>query len=351
MLAFSRLLTALTGTLIALLLLPGIYFGATLLMIRAEIGQSLDKPMLAMVGALFMLAVFFGLPNFREKLISASFFVSIRIFLFIFSGFALVLAWRWTQLAGERAYIDFPELPQEYLTLATILGLALLFLTFFIPGYAYTALRMERRAAQGEALAQKPQSTKPKAAITPPPNRLASLLGQLFLLLLCGLGGYGWAFAQFIASPEHGEWVERHQFALVGISAVLLYLGLLASSGRKGADGKFTRYQYVVFLIFAVAFSPMSLLTARIGVPAVLSLQNEGPYEQLDVIVVERGDKRNRRTCDYVVDVTWDGVERHLCNVPSEVWELVRNGDTLTLTGYRTPYGFRFEDVDLGPGR
>ena len=101
--------------------------------------------------------------------------------------------------------------------------------------------------------------------------------------------------------------------------------------------------QNATLVLLVIPQSYMAVYAVSSGIPALLSLQEGGMYDRIQVSVIDQGRKSKKRACDYRAKINWDGGERTICNLPPHIWGGLLPGQTLELAGWQTDYGFRYE--------
>jgi hypothetical protein len=253
-----------------------------------------------------------------------------------------------------------------HVLLALLAYAILMVLAFVVPGLAYPRPERPRPAPEPEVYSARamastrvPAAGRPRAAEAPaaPVRRSVRIVqsvlcGALVLPAYAAFYGSGWAW--FLPAPEHiasvEGWLVPVTLAALPVYVLFaLYLPLGEPRGPLGRVIKRHRWlqrSMVVLVLTAFAFAIPPALQR--GLPALHSLAVTAPVTSAEVIVVERGELQRSKTCDRTVKVTFTGAATPswtMCEVPRDIWDTVRPGDRLTLTGYRTRYGFRYESV------
>ncbi len=353
----SKSFTAVTATCVGLLFwyLTFISARATYSHATMDTGKS-GAFTLGTAFVLFIAALFFTLPTARRKLISATFpavsrifFVSVLLALF---AIVFVLLSSIPENGGWHFFYGVPK--DTVLAGFCILVLAFL-LVFLLPGTAYSEhravyreLREELSHAQSHAVydyeSDQGAQTDERSFLR---KVLAIVLGLAATSVL-GLAYYGFSYAHFISSAAHVDLVKANSTILIGGFFIALSGSLLL--GKKGKPRGVFRNPTVRAIAIILCCLPVSFLVipaAQSGLPAVLSLNEDGRYDKIEVSVVERGRESSRRRCDRQVKVVWEIHNRTLCEVPEHVWSRLNAGDRLVLQGFLTDHGFRYETVDF----
>ncbi len=348
---FSRAVTGLTSLAIGIffLLLTTASLRATA--IHSQSGNTTHAAItLGSAFLLFFAALFFALPTPRKKLIYATFSAPGRALfgtLFIaFFGIVTALLAASPNVAGNPLLLG----ASQTMVLVALGCLFVAFLiTFLMPGVAYSEIRAAYREAQSF---ERSRATSYANAFEPMPGEdrrgpLTKLMAVVFGLAsvaVVGLAGYGLLHAQFISSAAHVAYVkENSAWIILGYGIIVFGSLYFGKSGRSVIQNRFLR-RIGVFVFFA-PFTFFSIPAAQSGLPAVLSLQEHGRYDSIQVTVVERGRASSRRGCYRKATVVWEVHNRQLCNVPEQIWRDLKPGQTLELEGFLTNYGFRYERV------
>ena len=348
---FSRAFTGLTS------LATGVFFiflttaSLRATAIHSQSGNTTNAAiMLGTAFLLFIVALFFALPTPRSKLIYATFSAPARtIFSALFIAFFGIVA---ALLAASQNVADNPLLlgASQMMVLGALGCLVLAFLvTFLLPGVAYSELRAAYREAQtlerSRATSYDNAFDNTQAQIHRGP--LAKMLGGVFGLIslaVAAIAIYGLVYAQFISSAAHVSIVKDNSVWIVLSYGIIIFIGYYF--GRKSRGLIRNPFLRRVFLfVFLAPWAFLSIPAAQSGLPAVLSLQEDGRYDKILVTVVKRGRLSSRRGCDRKATVVWEVHNRQLCNVPEHIWRDLKPGQTLELEGFLTKYGFRYERV------
>lgn len=348
---FSRAFTGITSlaTGIFLILLTTASLRATV--IHAQIGNTTNAAItLSTALVLFFVALFFALPTARRKLIYATFSGAARalfgtLFIAFFGVIAALLA-KSPNLAGNPLLLG----ASQTMVLAALGCLVLAFLlTFVTPGFAYSDLRnayREMRINDTDHASNYASAigTEPTVDRRGPLAKILSFVFGLAAVSVVGLAGYGLLHALFIASAAHVEMVRANSLWIILGYGMIIFGSLYF--GKKGRG--LIRNPALRIIAMFVFFAPISFFAipaAQYGLPAILSLQEDGRYDRIEVTVVERGRESGRRTCDRRATVVWEVHNRKLCNVPEKIWRELQPGQTLELQGFLTEYGFRYDRI------
>lgn len=252
---------------------------------------------------------------------------------------------------------------------------------FFIPGsYASELARPDRSfdlktaRVKGSAEISGPQATDAQAADlrarvmarqrAKPKQREVRGQGRsslvptsplVFLVLLLAFGFvavglYGYFEAQFLPTSELVTWAEDMRWRVVGIGAGLVAVATTFAPERNAAVASLrpTGRGLIGALVGAALFGALPVAALSIGLPGLHSLIVGGNAATERVVVTEIGPGI-RRGCNYVLQVRptgdLDPGPRQLCDVPREIWDGARPGQTLILTGVRTDWGFRYSVI------
>lgn len=297
---------------------------------------------------LFIVALFFALPTPRSKLIYATFSAPARaIFSALFIPFFGIVA---ALLAASQNVADNPLLlgASQTMVLGALGCLTLAFLvTFLLPGVAYSELRTAYLEVQtfGRSRATSYDNAIDTTKSQIHHGLLAKMLAGVFglaNLAVMALAIYGLVYAQFISSAAHVSFVKENSIWLILSYGTTIFIGYYFGRKSKGLiRNQFLRRVFVVVFLTPWAF--LAIPAAQSGLPAVLSLQEDGRYDTILVKVVKRGRLSSRRSCDRKATVIWEVHNRQLCNVPEHIWRDLEPGQTLELEGFLTNYGFRYE--------
>lgn len=346
---FSRAFTGLTSLAIGIffILLTTASLRATA--IHAQTGNTTSASItLGSAFLLFFAALFFALPTPRNKLIYATFSVPARILfaslgIGVFGVIAALLAAA-PNVSGNPVLLG----ASQNMVLAAIGCLAVAFLvTFLMPGFAYSevraAYRETREIERSRAISHDGGHASAQEKLYRSP--LTKLLGGIFglaSLTIMGLALYGLMFAQFISSAAHVELVKENSVWII-LGCGIIFLGSLHFGRTRRGGIRNPVLRGVFMVVFAAPFSFLAIPAAQIGVPALMSLQEDGRYDKIQVTVVKQGRASSRRSCDHKATVVWEVHNRQLCNVPEQIWRDLSPGQTLELEGFQTDYGFRYE--------
>ncbi|MEO1491455.1 MAG: hypothetical protein AAFV19_04795 [Pseudomonadota bacterium] len=175
-----------------------------------------------------------------------------------------------------------------------------------------------------------------------------SMVVFLAVLVFTATGIYGFAYAQFLPSAEHLGLAESLRWPVVIGAGVLSGIAALIwpSKGRARMLAGPVGRTLGTGLVMAGFAAPLPVTAMATGLPALHSLVAPGTPASMRVTVVKQGAERRRRGCDLRVHVKTPGqTSAVLCEVPEDLWRRVRPGQTLTLDGHRTPYGFRYDRI------
>lgn len=352
----SKSITSLTCILVALSLLFVSYVGVIFATFNARIGNGDETaPAIIAVFALF-LALLYGLPPARAKLIRLTFPWAARGLFAVLSILLFMLLKGYSNSFFRSKGLDYSNMATHQQALAFVGVLFFLYvLTFILPGFAYRDLRKLRRMEQAHrtqfGLDDQDRSGKKTPLLgtfdrdsATPTHKALSKLAGFTLVPVFGLAGYGVAFAQFIPSQGHVALIDNHFYTLFGGYAAFLAVLFIVLPQTKGRGIFANRLsQKAALVIVGIAMASAIIPAAKTGLPALMSLSEEGRYDSIVVTVVKRREMRKRKGCNYRADVTWDGEKRKLCNVSEYIWEGLRPGQQLELKGFLTDYGFRYE--------
>ncbi len=178
---------------------------------------------------------------------------------------------------------------------------------------------------------------------------MALWAGYLFLFL------YAFWVARFLPSPDHVARVIAVRSELTAgigtIFAVLSFFVLMQPSTRLPGLRVVARAGLATLFGASGFLAPAVLQTA---LPALYSYVAAAPTASLTVEVVERGLREGEPRCERRATVVWPdaaGQRKTVCGVPPAIWDELKPGHSLVLTGPRTVYGLRYDTIALAhPG-
>ncbi|MEM8788430.1 MAG: hypothetical protein AAGE76_09215 [Pseudomonadota bacterium] len=243
-----------------------------------------------------------------------------------------------------------PEL-RRMLVLTGAVALVGVVLWWVFPGVGYwldssedddaAAARRRAAAAQADAIA--------RAKAVPLPFWSKALWVLVFAVLAVLL--YGVQYATFLPTAEAVAWGEQARAPLLAVMAVAALPFLRRRHHRKARP-----------LLYMMLLVPLgALLWAFVwyaggeglaaGTGALQAQLSPGTPGAVEVTVIQTGSARSRRGCDGRVSVRpsdWlDGTEIDLCGIPLDLHSQLQAGDRMRLTGFESPLGLRYTQVQL----
>lgn len=182
---------------------------------------------------------------------------------------------------------------------------------------------------------------------------LGELLNPAILICMLGLvmaaiGIYGSREAHFLPDNPHMQWSLSVQWwIMIGmpVAAAVLSIAYPPNETSLGPTPRFITVCILAGILWGVA----AVSAIPHGLPALHSLLVKGVPTTLQVSIVEIGGEINRRRCNRILHVRgsadFDSGTRMICDVPRQIWESARIGQTLTLVGHRSPYGLRYDEI------
>ena len=161
---------------------------------------------------------------------------------------------------------------------------------------------------------------------------------------------YGWREAQFVPTIRTVALAnEVHIPLLMAVLMLAVVSGVTTNPGYRGvAKNMPIRCAAGIFLFGGMALLGSQAFLTK-GLPGAHSLFVEAPASEITVEITRIGNGRVRRGCDYTVYARNDeyaGPDGVLtCDVGRDLWSTLHPRDRITLQGYKTPYGFRYDSV------
>lgn len=224
------------------------------------------------------------------------------------------------------------------------------------PGYASGSdWRNLPRVGEQRPPAEPPRLRQPPPRRRPLPRRpfVIAAINHLSMVPVIALGGlalYGWMSAQFVPSSEIAALAAELHIPLLLSTGVLVLVAAITADDRHP---RVIRSMPLRCTLGVAAFVGLMALGSRPlflhGLPGLHSHFVEAPASEITLEVTEIVDGQVRRRCDYSVMARGDdyagpdGVK--ICEVGRDLWGTLRPGDRITLKGYRTRYGFRYDRV------
>ncbi|MDH3665904.1 MAG: hypothetical protein OEN23_03150 [Paracoccaceae bacterium] len=182
---------------------------------------------------------------------------------------------------------------------------------------------------------------------------LLRLMFGLGVTVIAGVGFlsfYGWRIAQFVPTAELAALAPDLRVPMLIAMAAMGGLCAIATGTRRQGVIQSVWIRFPVMVAVALGLGAVgSQVFLTKGLPGALSLLSAGPADQTTVTVSGIGRDRVRRGCDYTLfarGLDYIGPKSvMLCEVGERVFRSVRVGDTITLHGFKTPYGFRYDRV------
>ena len=314
-------------------------------------------------------ALLFAMPTARQKLLIRSYRPLGR---FLFILLCVVILAIISIAAGMVIVSGIPNLygvfPTEFIIPTGLTFGALFILTFIFPGLAFQDLRNFMKAENSRvatrSVATYSTATKQKRSLprlintyfggTASPqssiSRIARLTYGLLFVAYIFIGAYGLREARFLPTEAHLAFVSQKQIILALIPiGILTFLVLLWQRTPGKGPFRSIAVQKLGFIVLMSAFVialAVPLLTK--GLPDIYSFASSGPVASQNVTVTAIGVRKRKRGCDYTATVALpdnSNTQIQICAVPGEIWDGLRPGHVLTLSGTKTPYGLHYTSI------
>ncbi len=377
-------LGALTARMIAVIILihPVMY-------IYASVSGTVSSSPLVLVGALInaVVGLCFLIPSVTSQLFEPS---ASTINRFLFGAAAFFTVAISLGISGLAIIVptsgDMREALTDGLGLLFQLPLLLFVILFLVPGH-YTKRLACRARLRNQATAEaeytrlveigesqeagtdwdkrlqayRLQTAGAAAAPSEPAEPQDDAAHPIVLRLMFGLGAtviagvgflsfYGWRNAQFVPTAELSALApDLHIPMLITMAAMGGLCAVAADTRRQGViQSVWIRFPIMVAVALGLGAIGSQVFLTK-GLPGALSLMSTGQADQTNLTVSGIGRDSVRRGCDYTVyarGIDYIGPRSMiLCEVGERVFRSVRVGDTITLYGFKTPYGFRYDRV------
>jgi hypothetical protein len=311
----------------------------------------------------FVVMIVSALPTAQRNLIFmlsgpvGRFFARFGAILLVLFAFAIA-----SVTVLRRSEPMFGVIGTEHVLLAFLVYAILMVLAFVVPGLAYPRRERPEPAPEPEVwipqampASRVPATGRARAAGPPPAKeRLrvrimrevlgVSFFGPAFVAF------YGSAWAWFLPSPDHAAWVAERWWT-IGAASLAVFLVIVLFLPLAKPRSFVAKRPWLQRPLAVLVLTPFGLgvpFALERGFPALQSFAVAAPVTTEEVVVVGQGELLRRKMCDRTVEVAFPGAEAPagmLCEVPREIWDAVRPGDRLVLTGYWTAFGFRYESV------
>ncbi len=315
---FSRFTTSLTVTLVSLLFLGAFYQNARLAGIHLSEGRITQMLIASFVSILMLIwASQFAFPAKLSRKIERTFSWGSRRWF---------LTWTFVKLAFAVFTIVAPyqTLSQEHMAGLALLAV-LFFMTFALPGLAYA----KARAALSAEAKSKARSARWK--------EFGGFLMFAPVIPFIAGGSFGW----ILPTPDYARWVDANLIWLIP----LIVVSYTAYSIHVLNDSSLLNI--IAVAMIGLIFAAYASSAVRRGFPWIVNHLESTTTQVLFVTVTRIGSDSNYRACDHTVTVAWNDSQSRICDVPPEIWALLKPGSQLQLTGQMGQFGFRYEKIEL----
>lgn len=175
-------------------------------------------------------------------------------------------------------------------------------------------------------------------------------ISALFVVTTIMLTWYGMQIAQFVPTAEVAALAPDIRLPLIVAVGIFGAVAAITADGRRRGVAKSLTVRLLSMAgagVVVVLFGADSFVTR--GLPGAHSFFVDAPESEITLEIARIGGKIVRGGCDYRVVARGedyaglDGVV--LCEVGRELWPTLKPGERITLHGYATPYGFRYERI------
>ncbi|PTX56596.1 hypothetical protein C8N43_1256 [Litoreibacter ponti] len=300
----------------------------------------------------FLMTMIFLMPRTHDR--ALQFFAPLGrrvLFMLLAAAWLALAAMMFILFESYRMVPILSSVPPEQMMWGLTAVAALFALAFLVPGMAFRPFRAASYApSETTDYIEKVRAIDVGKEQIPdgPMGRLIRPLLWLYAITLLAGIGYVMSFARFVPDPAYVALVSAQSVNLIiagavgaGVLAVIAGPPLRFMPRRSWV----TRTGVMVCATTAVSLLlPAFLMSAA---PALHALAVQGPERTITVEVAERGTRLSAHGCDRQAHVTQAGSgEVHMiCNVPEGLWETLRPGQNLRLSGYGSPYGLHYDTI------
>ncbi len=352
-----RTITTIASILIAILL-AAISFrqaGVVAAQIQNQTPNAAILP-LALAIVTFLSALVFAMPTMRKNLLVRSYNSKGRIlFVLLCLGIIASIAFVGNTIIKS----DTPtNIPKSYILPAGGGVIALFFLTFIFPGFAFLELRSAKDKIQVYSDPSVKRYIVPQQVEPIIPHYQQSLVSRIIrpilwtlAILFIGIGLYGTTATRFIPSQEHLDWVARKLPILIAmaVSVVGVLVFFSKPEAGKGIFGSALIQNTFIFLLLITGVIMLAKPLFTTGLPALQSYLVADNTGSQTVVVQDAVNADQDSRCIKAAAVAAENgpsTAINICDVPSSIRDALVTGDKLILTGKQTPYGLRYTNID-----
>jgi len=363
---FFRTITAIVSILTAVILLA-ISLRAAMVATRYVQVQQPNAAIFPTIVTLFAfyVALLLAMPAARQKLLARCFRPFGRFFFILLCIVTLaILSIAAKMVIDSEIPTLYGVFPTKFILPYSLAFGALFIMTFIYPGLAFQELRNFVKTQDNDVATYTPTTKKARRSQgliktifggTPSPqsavSRISKYTYSLLFIAYIVIGAYGLRVARFLPTKAHLDFVSEQQLILSAIPiAILAFLILLWQ--RTPGKGPFRsiavqKFGFILLVSGIIIALAVPLLTK--GLPDLYSFISNGPIASETVTVTEVGVRKRKGGCDNTATVALmddSNAQILICDVPSEIWEGLKPGHILTLSGTQTTYGLHYASIE-----
>ena len=176
-----------------------------------------------------------------------------------------------------------------------------------------------------------------------------SLIATGVVLALAALGAFGALYPMWVPAPGLGMQVRDNARSIFAASAVLgALLGAAAGGYRTDSLLRWLGQKLAAAAVLSVVLALLAQPFLRVGLPYAASYATPLAPMRQEVSVARLGERHPRGGCRYSALVAYGEPPSQtawICEIPAQIWDGLRPGDRLVLSGPGNGYGLRYDRI------